>query len=423
MKWTLLLIVFVSSALAAAPAFANEKVEWMKANASDLSDLAAFKKSIGNSRIVLLGEHHSDGSTFLMKTRLVKFLHEEMQFDIIVWEASLYDCDRASNAKLCMDQLWTQSEQMQGFYQYLDEQSKTKNQLVLTGIDMHTTGLPSREFFIDDLELHLQIQSTYVKNAAWPEFKSMLANLIAEKPDWIPTAEKQKFFLDTIQDLHRASQDTRWSQYIRNLAAAAKFNWAKNALMPFTETTDISEVQPIRDTEMASNLNWLANEVYPGRKIIVWMNTGHIARHFDQEHVQLVHPEIFPFKFPRTQFVTLGGLLSPVLKDEMYTIGFTAYSGALGDFGTKPWGIRPLTPPAISNDQDFEDLAHRAGLSTAFLDLRCVRKQSDHWLNQTIIARPFGLLPMKMKLPEVFDGLVFFDEMQPSTSVTKLLAK
>ncbi len=44
--------------------------------------------------MVLLGEqHHGDGATFQAKTRLVKYLHEQKGFNVLVWESDVYTED------------------------------------------------------------------------------------------------------------------------------------------------------------------------------------------------------------------------------------------------------------------------------------------------------------------------------------------
>src|SRR3569833_49275 len=58
----------------------------------DFSDLVPLIDKFGTARVVQLGEPgHGAGSSFSAKARLVKFLHERMGFEVLVWESGLYD--------------------------------------------------------------------------------------------------------------------------------------------------------------------------------------------------------------------------------------------------------------------------------------------------------------------------------------------
>ena len=70
------------------------KVEWLRKNAipirtidpadDDFTDLMPLKQRIGDARIVQLGEQtHGDGATFHAKSRLIRFLHQHMGFDVL----------------------------------------------------------------------------------------------------------------------------------------------------------------------------------------------------------------------------------------------------------------------------------------------------------------------------------------------------
>src|SRR5687767_14299398 len=59
----------------------------------DFADLQFLKEVIGDRRIVQIGEsHHSVAEYGTVKTRLIKFLHQQMGFDVLAFESSIYEC-------------------------------------------------------------------------------------------------------------------------------------------------------------------------------------------------------------------------------------------------------------------------------------------------------------------------------------------
>src|SRR5574341_1039623 len=67
----------------------------------DYADLQFLKDVIGSRRIVQIGEsHHSVAEYGAVKTRLIKFLHDEMGFDVLAFESSIYECFAADLRQL-----------------------------------------------------------------------------------------------------------------------------------------------------------------------------------------------------------------------------------------------------------------------------------------------------------------------------------
>src|SRR5688572_21830174 len=58
-------------------------------------DFAAVAKAIGDARIVMLGEPwHGDGGAIRIRGELVKYLHQQHGFDVLVFEADFYALHR-----------------------------------------------------------------------------------------------------------------------------------------------------------------------------------------------------------------------------------------------------------------------------------------------------------------------------------------
>ena len=112
-------------------------------------DLDFLQEELEGVEIIMLGEQsHGDGSTFLAKTRLIKYLHEEMGFSVLVFESGLVDMYRTWSAisngadslgvfNYGVFPVWANTEQMQDLFTYILDQSKTDNPLFLAGFDIN----------------------------------------------------------------------------------------------------------------------------------------------------------------------------------------------------------------------------------------------------------------------------------------------
>src|SRR6185369_4170315 len=96
MRWAF--VLFLAVTLSAQDA--DRRVQWLADHAVrlrsiapddvDFKDLEPLRATLKSVRVVLLGEQsHGDGNTFLVKTRLIRFLHEQMGFDVLVFESGL----------------------------------------------------------------------------------------------------------------------------------------------------------------------------------------------------------------------------------------------------------------------------------------------------------------------------------------------
>jgi erythromycin esterase-like protein len=141
----------------------TSKVEWLSKNElqirsidpndDDFADLAPLKKILGDARVVQLGEQsHGDGATFYAKERLIRFLHEEMGFDVLAWESGFFECEEM-NRDLASDipilqaaqrgvfGVWTEGALMAPVFEYTRSTLKTSRPLRHTGFDIQGAHL------------------------------------------------------------------------------------------------------------------------------------------------------------------------------------------------------------------------------------------------------------------------------------------
>ena len=141
----------------AAPAVDPQWEDWIRKNhrtirslsASRDDDLNFLKNVIGSRRLVQLGESgHGVQEFSRAKVRLIKYLHEEMGFDVLAFESGLFECwkanelgDEAPHVTMgrCIFGVWY-TEDVYELFEYLKETRKTSRPLILAGFDVQLSN-------------------------------------------------------------------------------------------------------------------------------------------------------------------------------------------------------------------------------------------------------------------------------------------
>jgi len=383
-------------------------------NNTSTTDLDFLQGEFMGVDIVMLGEQsHGDGSTFLAKTRLIKYLHEEMGFSVLVFESGLMDmyrtwtkieegADSLSVFNYGVFPIWANSKQVQELFEYILEQSKTDHPLIVAGFDIQPTGsLMTPDERMEEISVYLQGTINYSAEA-YPLFSRSFQNLrsIMESPLSPEEYDEMKKEYAELQKRILESDPSKegmiYAQYIDNYFKTLTL-YAKADLQKPPNTPHIFN---IRDREMARNFELLANKLYPGEKFIVWGANSHLGYGRglldDFQGMKPSAPAMVPF----------GQYLKIDYQDALYTLAFTSYEGSIGLLR----GMERELPKG--HDLSLEKALAEKDDSFIFLSL-----QGDEFKSLRFPARIYGHAEMSGIWGQMADGVFFIKTMEPNKVV------
>ena len=408
--------------------------------AADLDDLAPLEEALAGVRVVLLGEAtRGDGSAFLAKARLVRFLHERMGFDVLALECGVLACDRAWGeireggdpaAALtgALLPLYTESEQFRPVLDLVAARRGSERPLAVAGFDARIgvgAGGGMDELGRVLARLGSDPASIPGFDAAAAEVRRVAEEAYATGAAPVPSKDERARFAATLEEIrrrlrlpssHEAAPDDEeagpppdgaeldlWHRHLDNLGAAARMAWELGVYRRGLGVP--AEVTNLGHRQAADNLLWLLKERHPGRKIVVWWATVHVARDLHR-----LETGDLDAKARLERFTTAGDLLEEALGEEVYALGVTAFQGHAGNPFQAPYALLAPTPGS------FEELMGRTGLAAAFVDLRGLRSagRPGRWLRAPLVARPLSYLELRGSWPRHLDGLLFLRTMEPS---------
>jgi erythromycin esterase len=382
------------------------------AREDDFADLQFLKEVIGDRRIVQIGEsHHSVAEYGAVKTRLIKFLHQEMGFDVLAFESSIYECFAADLRQMAPSEalfstifsVWA-FEELLPLFEYLKQSHGTPRPLTFAGFDPQIssrTGVASRPAFLE--RVIAVIDARYAREVA--QFDAQFIDRIQREGPAYAYGEEDRLVafytrLSAFLERYRGELMEMLEGDVSPLIAH-RVAWSSVKLVQMLrsfhvdpEDASLQGHMAIRDSAMADNLTFLANDLYPGRKIIVWAANIHV-RHANEKTTW-----VFP---------TMGGWLTKRFRDELYTIGLYP------NRGTVP-GARSVFTIDPAEPGTMERLLSDAGASQLFVDL-LNQPPSDgtRWMYEPMLSRdatisgPQAMLPVLIVPREQYDGLLFID--------------
>lgn len=409
--------------------------DWIGNNVHEMDidlrgNLGFLKQEIGEKRIVFLGEAtHEDGATFEVRTKIVEFLMEEMDFDVVLFEAGMFDLMQANkefqttgDSESIKKALWGfwRTQQWQSFYSFIEQRKAAGNNIEFAGFDCKFSsayGFYNNNYSRFWEAIFQEKNPAILKNenftnyiAVWKDIesgyeKTGMKGALAKMRYKMSEKEKQSF-----RNLSSWMADELKKAGENKLAQLLKSN--DEGIIAYSDTRlwklilNRKSFLPInyrRDELMADNLRHLLSEVYPNKKIIVLGATYHFIR-----NNQSIDPIKIKF-IPVHEAVIAGNLVYEQFANEIYTIGFTSYDGEYGLLRKGKKGVAVKKPEANSLEHQ---LANR-GVKQAFISLR--QSLNEPFFSNGTSLRLFdhNSYVTSKKWHKVLDAVYFIKTMEP----------
>lgn len=402
----------------------SQKIVWLKNNAvnvssvsttdTNFSDLAPLKNILKNVNIVMLGEQaHGEGNVISAKIRLIKFLHEQMGFDMLAFESGFYNLQKANedvNNGMRIDSAlsksilfaWTNMNEFDPLLQYLNDNKKGSNQISFCGFDNQIADF-YWPYLTKDIEKTFD-NITPLSEADRKLFYSFFDRAVSYRNHFSNLNDSLLFFndltlyCDLTKKMKNQEEGSYWYQVFKSLEA-----FSKSSIIYRNSGEDKPwyKINNLRDEQMADNLIWLI-EHNPNKKFIVWAASNHLSRNL--KTLKEVSDTTF-----YAHYIPMGEHIKNKYGDKAYSMGFTAAGGTW----FAKWQMPEPKEVKVANNNSIECYMQRADFTYGIVNFRNLPK--DNFLNQEIFSNPFGHQHRFGIWPNVLDGIFFINEIIPPT--------
>jgi erythromycin esterase len=412
-----------NQAVASAPPPTQQWVSYVKSQANpiqsidptntDYSDLAFLGPILQGRDIVELGESgHGVAQYSQAKIRLIKYLHEQLGYDVIAFESSILSTYIGNE----QSSQWTPTQIMQNsifqvwwtsdvvdLFSYIQSTQSTAHPLTLTGFDVQLTTpyeWQNRPTLFQ--QVVGQVDPTYAQQVYdmdqtfdqnWDSNSYILANYSDLKTKY----KALTAYLDANMAQIQKAYPTRplFPLVVRQAA------WGMSAFLDELNDSALSTPENYvdsnspRDAGMATNLEMLIDNLYAGKKVMVWAHNAHIMHNGSI--------------YDNDDFQNMGSFIFSKYGTRVYTLGLYMYQGTATDNTRSIYTIPPASAVSV------EGLLHTAGDPYVFLDLSEVSGSSDEtaWMYEDYPIREWGVNEGEMIVTSEYDGILQIDTVNP----------
>lgn len=371
------------------------------------NELLFFDSLFLNKKIIMLGESsHGIEQYSSIKLRIIKYLHEYLNFNIIVFESGIEECALINESR---DSLMPLDMLKQGMFPIW--QTKTNvdlmtyikvNNIEIYGIDnQYSTNHHSKYLKIQiakiDVNLGKKIYGfdTLFYNHCYRETLKT-GNSLSQKKHMLSMhkeAEKACSLLNKkIELLVKADQkkikiESKNLKMLKIVLRNKIYLW-RNYLKSTKYFLD-------RDSVMATNFKYLVDSIIPKEKIIFWAHNSHISK------TGIQNPTSY-----------LGKKLNDLYGKEIYNIGLYSYQGELMDIQRKKIKISKPSENSLEDiltiNKYISFIPKKCGY---FINLNNVLVTKENsWMDNRLKSFAWGNFETIITPKKEYDGIILINE-------------
>lgn len=391
---------------------------------STYTDPAAFKKAVGNSRLIALGEAtHGTSEFFSLKNRLFQYAVTELGFRVFAIEDNQLAVEKVNKyvhggagtvaeSMSAMFDVWNRAEVL-ALVEWMRayNEKHPADQLSFAGFDMQEIARP-----VDSLLHFLKTQDSDLYNNTVVFLQDLKEN--GPKSYSFPDSIKLVWFNSANEILEQVKLKSKnWLSYSRNSLDSQKIIFGiqyANLVRQFAENTYKGHWSLYRDEAMAENISWLLETRSPGSRIFIWAHDVHISR--GDHPNQLLN---------LNSGISMGSFLSKKYGSLYKCFSLSTYAGeylAMKSYTDFTKLNCPLFKAPVGS---LDEALHRIAVAKKVQNLFLPLPRAEDWLNTGLPKRFANHVSIdygyweRVSIPYQFDGMFFIDKTTAAKSLKK----
>jgi erythromycin esterase len=378
------------------------------------NNLNILKEKIGDARIVGLGEaNHGTSEFWGIRQKISAYLIDEMGFSAILMEAGFPNSLYADNYITKGEGSATEAHQKLAVWRYQEMLNLIDWMRSYNMAHTQDADYTPIRYFGYDCAFHNWTEAIHIitgyLHLVDPEETAHISSMLENY-----TVEDARHVCDFLE-LNKTGYVSKSSEDEFNLILRIARNLEPNWITWYNLRNGLPDYN-VRDGFNIDNVNWIIENMLDGGKVVIWAHNGHVGDCLLENEGETAR--------------MLGSRLKDQYGEDYYVIAAEFFSGnfyAWDRCENHAYSF-VVQSAAIPSSSTYAYCFHSAGIPLFFLDLRYAdyTNEGAEWLLGPRRLRFIGAsyCPTEdryfydtLSLPENYDGIIFFEEISPTTRV------